>query len=211
MSDNKEKYKKYITSKKWKEKKAQLFELRGKECEQCGYKHRLHVHHLTYERLGEENLDDLQILCFQCHMSKHDEYFDSLILKNRYKPKGYVPLKEGEVRLTIEMINNLKTKKGGVTRHVYKLFGFKKLPKKGWLHGQIGNPVNLIKYNQTVEQVREWEQNTYLKPKKNSTKDKKERHLLCNDLRKCGIKTINGKSISFIPMETLKKLHVAYC
>ena len=29
------------------------------------------VHHLTYERLGKERLDDLQALCRKCHEQKH--------------------------------------------------------------------------------------------------------------------------------------------
>jgi hypothetical protein len=31
----------------------------------------LHVHHLTYERLGEELHQDLQIICRKCHEPEH--------------------------------------------------------------------------------------------------------------------------------------------
>ena len=30
-----------------------------------------HIHHLTYERLGKERLEDLQALCPECHRGKH--------------------------------------------------------------------------------------------------------------------------------------------
>lgn len=81
------KYKEYILSDKWKLKKQEVFKLRGKECEQCGSIHKIHVHHITYKNLGNENMEDLQILCFQCHMSKHDKYFNKLILNKNPKIK----------------------------------------------------------------------------------------------------------------------------
>lgn len=76
-------YKEYINSKEWKKKKQEVFNERGKECEQCGAQHYIHVHHLNYDNLGNENLEDLQILCYRCHMSKHDEYFNKFVLKKK--------------------------------------------------------------------------------------------------------------------------------
>lgn len=32
---------------------------------------RWHVHHKTYERLGEEKMDDLELLCSPCHNLEH--------------------------------------------------------------------------------------------------------------------------------------------
>ena len=41
-------------------------------CEKVGCKNRAeHVHHLTYENLGKEELEDLQALCKSCHKSEH--------------------------------------------------------------------------------------------------------------------------------------------
>lgn len=203
-------YKKYISSKEWKEKKEEVFNQRGKECEQCGYQYRLHVHHLTYERLGNERLEDLQILCFQCHMSKHDEYFDKYVLKGKTPPKGWRALKDGEIRITREHLENLRTKKGGITKHVYKLFGFKRLPKtKGWFKNQIGQPIEEKKYQEAIELIRKWDESkSTVKPK---NENKKLKHILCNDLRKVGIRTINGKSISYLSLSLIEPLHNAYC
>ena len=39
--------------------------------EVCGVKHRLQVHHLTYERLGNERDEDLKVLCWACHEREH--------------------------------------------------------------------------------------------------------------------------------------------
>jgi 5-methylcytosine-specific restriction endonuclease McrA len=41
-------------------------------CEECGSPWGLQVHHKTYERLGNETLDDLVCLCRDCHRKKHD-------------------------------------------------------------------------------------------------------------------------------------------
>ena len=76
MSDiAKQRYEKYLTSGHW-----QIFSYnirkQRKVCERCGcgpknsfarYKQHLHVHHKTYERLGHELPDDVELLCFACH------------------------------------------------------------------------------------------------------------------------------------------------
>lgn len=66
------KYDAYIKSATWKGIRKTLFQLRGAKCEKCGFgSYRLHIHHLTYERLCHEFLSDLQILCPQCHDAVH--------------------------------------------------------------------------------------------------------------------------------------------
>ena len=159
-------------------------------------------------------MEDLQILCFQCHISKHDEYFDKLILKNRPKPKNWVELKPWEIRLTMDRLEALRTSKGGLTRHVYKMFGYKKLPKsKGWFKGQLNQPIDEMLYNKTLDAVKRWdsERGAERATKKDIGKHKKLRFKLCNDLRKKGIRTMNGENISYMTIEMLKKLHNAYC
>lgn len=39
----------------------------------CGETEELQLHHKTYERLGEERLDDLTPLCRRCHAMVHDQ------------------------------------------------------------------------------------------------------------------------------------------
>jgi 5-methylcytosine-specific restriction endonuclease McrA len=45
-------------------------------CELCGAQPRrqrkLHVHHLTYDRLGNEPSEDLIVLCWSCHQDAHE-------------------------------------------------------------------------------------------------------------------------------------------
>lgn len=40
-------------------------------CEACGGDERLEAHHLTYDRLGYERMEDLEVLCHWCHMLEH--------------------------------------------------------------------------------------------------------------------------------------------
>ena len=40
-------------------------------CEECHQALAAHVHHLTYERFGTEQLADLVHLCIDCHQAKH--------------------------------------------------------------------------------------------------------------------------------------------
>lgn len=63
---------KYFRSDKWTKIKCDLFMLRGEKCEDCGNRRNLHIHHLTYKNFGDENPDDLIILCGGCHLFAHN-------------------------------------------------------------------------------------------------------------------------------------------
>jgi len=65
-------YKQYLKSEKWQKVRKTLFLERGKKCELCLSSKNLHIHHLTYERIFNEQLIDLQILCRKCHEKAHD-------------------------------------------------------------------------------------------------------------------------------------------
>jgi hypothetical protein len=57
-----------INSLEWRELRAQMIMLAGYRCERCGDSGSgLELHHLTYERLGYEHPDDLEVLCPICH------------------------------------------------------------------------------------------------------------------------------------------------
>jgi 5-methylcytosine-specific restriction endonuclease McrA len=61
-------------------------------CERCpeGANQRvaneLHIHHLTYERLGEERLEDVEVLCRDCHDKIH---LRDQINRARHRAPGY--------------------------------------------------------------------------------------------------------------------------
>ena len=67
----KPRYKEYLQSDQWRElREAKLLDV-DNTCEKCRRKSCLEVHHLSYERLGQERLSDLQVLCQNCHYDEH--------------------------------------------------------------------------------------------------------------------------------------------
>lgn len=77
-------YKAYLKSKRWLAKRLKLFAVRGRACEQCGSTVTIHVHHKTYERLGNEKLNDLMVLCKACHDVIHEDSGHFSELSNEY-------------------------------------------------------------------------------------------------------------------------------
>ena len=65
-------YADYIKSKVWKKKRNERLSFDGYRCRQCGSAQNLRVHHITYERLGHEEMDDLITLCKDCHAKVHE-------------------------------------------------------------------------------------------------------------------------------------------
>lgn len=61
-------YYEYLKSAEWQQVRTRLFKLRGRKCELCENTDSLHIHHLTYKRVGHERDEDLQILCDDCHV-----------------------------------------------------------------------------------------------------------------------------------------------
>lgn len=61
-------HKAYIASAAWQTKRWERFILDRFACQGCGAEDwPLDCHHLTYERLGQEEMDDLVTLCRNCH------------------------------------------------------------------------------------------------------------------------------------------------
>lgn len=64
----------YLQSPEWKALKKLKLEQSNHKCQLCSSTSNLHLHHLTYDRLGNELLTDLTILCNHCHQLQHDHY-----------------------------------------------------------------------------------------------------------------------------------------
>jgi 5-methylcytosine-specific restriction endonuclease McrA len=61
-----------LKSDQWKVRRQLRLEKDSHNCNDCG-KTATQVHHLTYERIGNEHLDDLLSLCERCHAARHGE------------------------------------------------------------------------------------------------------------------------------------------
>lgn len=78
---NKEEYKAYLNSPRWKAIRKRLYREYEYKCAMCGSPKNLNVHHITYDNLGEEKDEDLTVLCQKCHSELHDgnyTFFDDL-------------------------------------------------------------------------------------------------------------------------------------
>lgn len=82
----KEQYKEYLRSEHWQKIRGDIYEAR-KRCEFCGGKKWLNIHHLSYERLGNELPTDLVVLCKLCHFSFHNGNIPKNFLQWKYANK----------------------------------------------------------------------------------------------------------------------------
>lgn len=76
------KYIRYINSKAWAIRREFAIEKAANKCQLCGRKEELTVHHLNYERFGQENDEDLLVVCVRCHndleFTKRDSFCSPL-------------------------------------------------------------------------------------------------------------------------------------
>lgn len=67
-----ETYSEYLKTKHWNNIKQQMYKKYRYHCCVCGWSHGIQIHHKTYERVGNESLDDLIYICKACHKLYHD-------------------------------------------------------------------------------------------------------------------------------------------
>ena len=63
-------YQKYVKADCW-QLRRDTFIRHFEVCELCGHNKSSQVHHLTYERLGQELETDLAAVCERCHRAMH--------------------------------------------------------------------------------------------------------------------------------------------
>lgn len=66
-----EKYNHHIASPKWRELRSMVLRRANNTCEGCGINRAWHVHHDSYEHMGNEFLFELIALCGPCHSRIH--------------------------------------------------------------------------------------------------------------------------------------------
>lgn len=78
-----EQYTAVIASKRWRRLRVKRLANSENCCERCGWKKEswdksrsLDLHHRTYDRLGEERADDLELVCSVCHIRADQERAD---------------------------------------------------------------------------------------------------------------------------------------
>jgi len=66
-------YAQYLSSDHWKDVRNRFWKskIHHGKCYACGSSKLLQVHHKSYTRLGRENINDLCLLCDNCHLQAH--------------------------------------------------------------------------------------------------------------------------------------------
>jgi 5-methylcytosine-specific restriction endonuclease McrA len=65
-------YSAYIHSDEWNDRREAYLHYYCNRCRGClSIERPLQLHHLTYERIGREEIEDCQILCKRCHQRRH--------------------------------------------------------------------------------------------------------------------------------------------
>jgi len=80
-------YQEYLQSKHWKNKKKEYYNKNKRKCTKCGSEKDLHLHHKTYQRVGNELLKDLTCLCANCHSEEHKRLNANKKSKVKKNPK----------------------------------------------------------------------------------------------------------------------------
>ena len=104
-SKRKLEYYKYLESHEWRQKREEVFIHHGKFCIACKTTTDLQVHHMTYQRVFNEKLRDLRVVCWVCHQEIHRIQKESRTwlrrttldyIKNYWLPKEVVVQKKIE-------------------------------------------------------------------------------------------------------------------
>jgi 5-methylcytosine-specific restriction endonuclease McrA len=64
-------YREYLASDAWDQIRRKVWNRARNRCERCKERPVSDVHHLTYERIGHERMEDLIALCRPCHEAAH--------------------------------------------------------------------------------------------------------------------------------------------
>ena len=103
-----EMYKNYLSSDAWKAKRRDVQKRANGICEECNFNEGTDVHHLTYQRLFRESLDDLLLLCRACHTKHHElsgtkyGHTNEIVwTPDMINPKKTIPVKSSEKVTTI--------------------------------------------------------------------------------------------------------------
>lgn len=65
-------YQEYLKSKHWRAFREYVFTMLGRKCQLCRSTENVSVHHNMYTNLHRETLDDVAVLCDDCHAKHHD-------------------------------------------------------------------------------------------------------------------------------------------
>lgn len=116
-------YEEYLQTDHWKQVRNKRMEMDSHKCVICGATDDLQVHHCSYERLWNENVDvDLMTLCKPCHKRIH-------AIKDREEhsiKQNYAAWEKEAAQAIAEIANKYRTNDGEhLAKIVYEIIGDK--------------------------------------------------------------------------------------
>lgn len=160
------KYGEYLKTEYWAVVSKEVKRRAKFKCQVCNSPHDLNAHHRTYENRGHEmeHLDDLVCLCRRCHEIFHGKDKPKPTAPHAPEPKkrGIVlkddyynheaDLPDGEqIVFTRELVNRLKTKRGGFTNATLRAINIKKPLVSGWPRLLVGKSISREGYRSALE------------------------------------------------------------
>ncbi len=88
-------YKRYLASREWRVKRKEVIEINNGVCERCASRPIQDIHHLTYERVGQERISDLMGVCRPCHeylAAERDDDPALIVIKKLISEYGLCPV-----------------------------------------------------------------------------------------------------------------------
>lgn len=79
-------YSEYLKTPEWAARREQVVERDAYCCRVCNSDKKLEVHHRTYQRRGNEDLNDLTTLCEECHEDFHRRIRQAELMVRTYTP-----------------------------------------------------------------------------------------------------------------------------
>ncbi len=72
-------YEAYLTTSEWRQRRDRALRIASWRCQSpnCSSKRQLQVHHRSYDRIGIELDQDLEVLCDRCHRRKHTKALEA--------------------------------------------------------------------------------------------------------------------------------------
>jgi hypothetical protein len=159
QQSQKARYDAYLKSHEWEVKRIAAIERAGHKCQICSSTDRLHVHHNSYEHLGNEPDCDLVALCNGCHLLYEVRLRPWIVKpKKRESPCGRKGYERDDgyvtrVKVDREFIDSLRTKRGGMNGRSLAVLGLTWPVKKGWYKPLLGK--ELVISSDELRKVRE--------------------------------------------------------
>lgn len=98
----------YLNTPDWRRRRNRALQLANWQCQHCAAKRDLEVHHKTYERLGAEWDDDLEVVCTTCHDGVHLDEMQASLAHRLYLSVARRALRANPLGSVPDLVDDVK-------------------------------------------------------------------------------------------------------